>query len=80
MNNRFSRGASITVMLEEFARYAKTAESLALIWDTSNDDPDELAKLKVIMCFASTCAEMLEDIKENVESEMSYYGGEDASE
>ncbi len=80
MNNRFSRGASITVMLEEFARYAKIAESLALLWDTSNDDPEELAKLNTIQCYAKTCEEMLEDIKENVKSEMPYYGGEEASE
>lgn len=76
MNNRFSRGTSITLMLEEFAKYAKAAESLALIWDASNDDPEELAKLNTIRCFANTCTEMLEDIKENVESEMPYYGGE----
>ena len=42
--------------------------------------PEELAKLNVIRCFASTCAEMLEDIKENVESEMPYYGGDEPSE
>lgn len=73
---RFSRGTSITAMLAEFAMYAKTAESLALLWDTSNDDPEELAKLEVIRCFAGTCAEMLEDLKEGIESEMPYYGGE----
>ncbi|MBR5298970.1 MAG: hypothetical protein IKU36_01830 [Bacteroidales bacterium] len=80
MNNRFSRGASITVMLEEFAKYSGSAESLALLWDTSNDDPEELCKLNVIRCFVNTCAEMLEDIKESVESEMPYYGGEGPSE
>lgn len=76
MNNRFSRGASITVMLEEFARYAKIADSLALLWDTSNDDPEELAKLNAIQCFANTCTEMLEDLKEGVRTELPYYGGE----
>lgn len=75
---RFSYASSITDMLHDFAKYAKTAESLAIIWDTSNDDPEELAKLEVITTFAKVCEEMLDDIKETVDREKPYY--EDAKE
>ena len=72
---RFSYGASITEMLTDFAKYAKTADSLAIIWDASNDDPEELAKLEVITAFAKVCREMLDDLEESVNREKPYYGG-----
>ena len=75
---RFSYGASITDMLMQFGNYAKCAESLSTIWDATNDDPEEAAKLKTIMAFAKTCREMLDDIAETAKSGLPYY--EDAKE
>lgn len=75
---RFSYGASITDMLMQFGNYAKCADSLSTIWDASNDDPEEAAKLKTILAFSKTCREMLEDIESEVKSELPYY--EDAKE
>ena len=77
---RLSYGASITDMLYDFAKYAKTADSLALIWDTANDDPEELAKLEVITSFVKVCREMLDDINRTVNIEKPYYGAEEVPE
>ena len=73
---RFSYGESITGMLTEFAKYAKTADSLATIWVAPNDEPEELAKLEVITAFAKVCREMLDDLEEAVNHEKPYYSGE----
>lgn len=70
---RFAYGTSITDMLMQFGNYAKCAESLSTIWDTTNDDPEEAAKLKAIMAFAKTCREMLDDLEVTAKSELPYY-------
>lgn len=70
---RFAYGTSITDMLMQFSNYAKCADSLSTIWDASNDDPEEAAKLKTILAFSRTCREMLEDIESEVKSELPYY-------
>ena len=75
---RFAYGTSITDMLTQFGNYAKCADSLSTIWDTTNDDPEEAAKLKTITAFAKTCREMLDDIEAEAKSELPYY--EDAKE
>lgn len=70
---RFAYGMSITDMLTQFGNYAKCADSLSTIWDTSNDDPEEAAKLKTIMAFCKTCREMLDDIDAEAKSDLPYY-------
>ena len=70
---RFGYGTSITDMLLQFGNYAKCAESLSTIWDTTNDDPEEAAKLKTIMAFTKTCKEMLSDLEETAKAELPYY-------
>lgn len=75
---RFAYGTSITDMLMQFGNYAKCADSLSTIWDATNDDSEEAAKLKTILAFAKTCREMLEDVESEVKSQMPYY--DDANE
>ena len=76
--NRFAYGTSLTDMLMQFGNYAKCADSLSTIWDATNDDPEEAAKLKTVIAFVRTCKEMLDDIESTAKAELPYY--DDANE
>ena len=71
--NRFAYGTSLTDMLMQFGNYAKCADSLSTIWDATNDDPEEAAKLKTVIAFVRTCKEMLADIESTAKAELPYY-------